>query len=72
MSDGRCDQCGKFGGIAMTAVTGRRLCDDCVRAFQGAAASMIMGGDTADLTARFVATTGWLGVFCAALRYIAR
>lgn len=61
MSDSKCDQCGKFGEIAMTTATGRRLCDDCADAFEGAAASMIMGGGSADVTGRAVAIGGWLG-----------
>lgn len=67
MSDAKCDQCGKFASIAMTTATGRRLCDGCADAFQGAAASMIMGGGTPDVAARAVATSGWLSRIRAAM-----
>lgn len=60
MSDGKCDQCGKFAPVAMTTATGRCLCDECAAAFQGAAASMIKGGRSPEVTARAVATGGWL------------
>ena len=68
MPDAKCDQCGTFGPIALTTATGRRLCDDCADAFQGAAASMVMGGSSPDVTARAVAASGWLSRIRAAMR----